>query len=103
MLTEAPPIAVLTPTTAAPSSQTGSILTDEDLLDFLYDRKELRCLAASDAYFGDPPRYPRSETYMAGYRWRQQDMAARRIPIGTRTNQPMLCWGESYQLVADES
>ena len=100
MLTEAPPITVLTPTTAAPSSQPRSILTDEDLL-FLYDRKELRCLAAADAYFGDRPRYTLSATYMQGYRDRLEDMAKRNIPTGTRTNQPMLCWGEGYQTVAE--
>ena len=79
-----------------------STLTDDDLLDFLYDRKELRCLGANDAHFGDRPRFTLSATYMTGYRDRLKDMAKRNIPTGTRTNQPMVAWGEGYQLVSDE-
>ncbi|MBE7384353.1 MAG: hypothetical protein F6J95_023440 [Leptolyngbya sp. SIO1E4] len=78
-----------------------STLTDDDLLDFLYDRKELRCLGANDAHFGDRPRYTLSDTYMQGYRDRLEDMAKRNIPTGTKSVKPMVTWGEGYQTVAE--
>ena len=52
----------------------ASSLTDDDL-DFIdKSTREMRGEGSSDARNGDPAQYPKSESYMDGYRYRQWQM-----------------------------